>query len=214
MANAVLSRDPLSQGPRDSGSKLPRPRGTTQGPTPKKAPPRTLPRVPWAQRDRPGRQTHVTRGTNFPGTPSDHSATLRARDSFTHCACVANHPLNTQPLARASFNPKEALPSLGLAAAPPVERNRPEIRLCLLGGRAAPPRRRRGAAATGVATHNAPTRETARQKGRAAALPERAARAKFHRAHPRRRHPKLFTSLCARKRAQNINSRAPATHRT
>ena len=45
------------------------------------------------------------------------------------------------------------------------------------------------------------------------------ARAKFQRANqltgpPTQASPKLFTSLCARKRAQNINSRAPATHRT
>ena len=63
VANAVLSRDPLSQGPIGGGSKLPRPRGTR--PTPKntkKAPPRTLPRVPGAQTDPPGRQTHVPRG--------------------------------------------------------------------------------------------------------------------------------------------------------
>ena len=36
VANAVLSRDPLSQGPRGSGSKLPRPRGTRQGAHPQK----------------------------------------------------------------------------------------------------------------------------------------------------------------------------------
>ena len=62
MANAVLSRDPLSQGPIGGGSKLPRPRGTRPTPKNTKKTPRTLPCVPGAQTDRPGRQTHVPRG--------------------------------------------------------------------------------------------------------------------------------------------------------
>ena len=90
----------------------------------------------------------------------------------------------------------------------------PKLREALFSRAERPPPARRRLSTLAAAAHNAPTRKTAQQKGRAAALPERAARAKFHRAHPRRRHPKLFTSLCARKRAQNINSRAPATHRT
>ena len=95
----------------------------------------------------------------------------------------------------------------------------PKLREALFSRAERPPPTRQRLSTLAAAAHNAPTRKTAQQKGRAAALPERAARAKFQRANkltgPRTQaSPKLFTSLCSRKRAQNINSRAPATHRT
>ena len=80
----------------------------------------------------------------------------------------------------------------------------PKLREALFSRAERPPPTRQRLSTLAAAAHNAPTRETAQQKARAAALPERAARAKFHRAHPRRRHTQLFTPLCAWKRAQNL----------
>ena len=80
----------------------------------------------------------------------------------------------------------------------------PTLREALFSRAERPPPTRRRLSILAAAEYNAPTRETARQKGRAAALPERAREQKFHRTYPRRRHTQLFTSLCAWKRAQNL----------
>ena len=210
----MLSRDPLSQGPIGGGSKLPRPRGTR--PTPKntkKAPPRTLPRVPWAQRDRPRRQTHLPRGASFlerPAIPKQHceavSLDVRSR--------AANHALNIQPPSRPRPTHSAPYAREGASLAPPPWRSTRISPGALFSRAERPPPARQRLSTLAAAAHDAPTRKPPSRKGRAAALPERAREQKIHRAHARRRHPKLFTSLCARKRAQNINSRAPATHRT
>ena len=202
VANAVLSRDPWFQGPLGGGCTLPRPRGTR--PTPKntkKAPPRTLPRVPWAQRDRPGRQTHVTRGANFPGAPSD-SASLRGRQ-LKAPRRVSNHALNIQRASRPRPTHSTPLSARGEpGAAPPWRSTRISPERCS----AAPSARRR--------RDGASARQRRRRTTPQSEKPPERARAKISPGAPTQASPKLFTSLCARKRAQNINSRAPATHRT
>ena len=185
-----------------------------QDPQPK-TPARTLPRATWAQRDRPGRQTHVTRGAKFPGAPSDHKHPCEA-SAFTYRAAPTNHALNVALPSRPRPNRSTPYPAKARLPPPPPSRSTRISPGALVSRRAERPGRRRGAAASGVAAHNVTSEKTARQKGRAAALPERAREQNFQRANNTRTQasPKLFTSLCARKRAQNINSRAPATHRT
>ena len=211
VANAVLSRDPWSQGTAWWRVQVARPRGTRQGAHPQKY-----------QKGTAADASPRTRGPDGSSWAADACDTRRkfpwsaqrfsilARPSALTCvSCAANTPLNIQTRAHLRPTPKEALPRLVRAAPPRRRSNRPEIRLCLLGGRAAPPRRRRGAAASGVAAHNVTSEKTARQKARAAALPERAREQNFREPtnspiHARRRHTQLFTPLCAWKRAQNL----------
>ena len=199
--------DPSCQGAKAARGTRPTPQNT------KKSPPRTLPRVPWAQRDGPGRRTHVTRGTKFPGAPSDPQATLRRPSAKRHCAAPANHALNIALPSRPRPNRSTPCAARARRRAPPPWRYHPNLREALFSRAERPPPTRQRLSTLAPAAHNAPTRETAQQKGRADALPERA-RAKISPGAPTQASPKLFTSLCARKRAQNINSRAPATHRT
>ena len=86
-------------------------------------------------------------------------------------------------------------------------------------GSAVPPRRAPAADATapqharggGVQRPNQRNRPAKASRGRA---PGTRGESKISPGAPTQASPKLFTSLCARKRAQNTNSRAPATHRT
>ena len=128
---------------------------------------------------------------------------------------VANHPLNIQTRARAFYPPNEQPPCLARPFVRSPRSTVPEISAVAPGLRrgpvAAPPqpsggRRRR---------RTTPQPENRIQKGSRGRSPGTRARAKFHRAHPRRRHTQLFTPLCAWKRAQNlVHSRAPATRET
>ena len=119
VANAVLSRDPLSQGPIGGGSKLPRPRGTRATQKHQKGPPRTLPRVQAAKTDRPGRQTHVPRGAKCRcGKNSDRNLYAGPRQLHVPRS-AANHPLNIQRASRPRPTHSTPYARGRVAAAPP-----------------------------------------------------------------------------------------------
>ena len=103
-----------------------------------------------------------------------------------------------------STEPFYAVRRAGAAACALAAEHRPETP-----GSAVQPRRAPAADATapqhdgagGAQRPNQRNRPAKASRGRA---PGTRARAKIHRAHPRRRHTQLFTSLCAWKRAQNL----------
>ena len=73
------------RGPLGGGSTLPRCAGNENKTPNQKHRRGRFPAHHGAQRDRPGRQTHVTRGAKFPGAPSDHKHPCEA-SAFTYRA--------------------------------------------------------------------------------------------------------------------------------
>ena len=144
----------------------------------------------------------------------------RKADGFYVQRSVAKDPLNIQTRGRAFYLTKEQLPSLARPSVRSARSTVPEISAVTPGASpggpvAAPPqpsgghRRRR----TTPQAAKPPRKGATRPRSRNARESKNSESQPTHRFETQA-SPKLFTSLCARKRAQNTNSRAPATHRT
>ena len=206
-ADAVLCRNPWSQGTAWRRIHVAKVRGQREQDPQPKTPARTLPRATWAQRDRPGRQTHVTRGAKFPGAPSDHKHPCEA-SAFTYRAAPTNHALNVALPSRPRPNRSTPYPAKARLPPPPPWRSTRISPGALVSRRAERPGRCRGAAASGVAAHNVTSEKTAQLKRHTAALPERAREQNF-REQPTHRSTNAGVTpssspLCAWKRAQNL----------